>query len=245
MNNKNIFLISVLISIAILSCKKDKPIPDITTGLVAYFPLNGSAFDSINDISGTIHSVVSTKNRNNKIGMAMIFNRADTSFIDFGDNANYSFSNNQFTINCWVYPTDTLYSGAILSKRSPGGPFEYSLDNHFNHAVFNFDNWSDSGSGSIYGIDPLSSSVTVKLNQWHMITYVADGSSLKVYSDGDLQSGVDNFNAGKFFSDTNTSLMFGVGGGWGVNYYFSGSLDDIKFYNRVLTDEQLKYLFQK
>ena len=78
-----------------------------------------------------------------------------------------------------------------------------------------------------------------------MITYVADGASLKVYSDGELQSGIDNFNSGKFFSDTDTHLMFGVGGGWGVNYYFTGSIDDVKFYNRVLTEEQVKYLFQK
>ena len=245
MIHKKLFSAAVIISVALFSCKKDKPVPDIKSGMVAYFPLNGSAFDSINNISGIAHAVTPVANRKNSSGMAIHFDRADTSFIDFGDHANYSFTNNQFTINCWVNTTDTSFSGTILSKRTPNGPYEYSLDNHFNHAVFNLDNWPADGSGCVYGVDPLSASAEVKLNEWHMITYVTDGSSLKVYIDGVLQSGTDNYNAGKNFSDTNAPLMFGVGGGWGVNYYFTGSLDDVKFYNRVLTEEQIKYLFQK
>ena len=245
MHFRKIFLLTVFSSTIFFSCRKDKVIPDITTGIVASFSLNGNAVDSVNNISGTIHSVVATKNRFNQENTAMKFSSTDSSFIDFGDHANYSFTSNEFTINCWVKVEDTISSGAILSKRGSFGPFEYSLDNHFAHAVFNLDNWSPDGNGSVYGADPLKSSATMKLNSWQMITYVADGSSLKVYADGVLNSEVDSHNATKFFGDTDAPLTLGVGGGFGVNYYFSGSIDDVKFFNRALTEEQVKYLFQK
>lgn len=245
MHFRKIFLLAVFSSAFFFSCRKDKVIPDITAGMVASFSLNGGAFDSLNNITGNSHTVVATKNRFNHENEAMKFTSTDSSFIDFGDHANYSFPSNQFTINCWVKVEDTISAGAILSKRGAGGPFEYSLDNHFSHAVFNLDNWSPDGNGCVYGVDPLKSSASLKLNAWQMITYVADGSSLKVYADGVLNSEVDAHIANKFFGDTDAPLMFGVGGGWGVNYYFSGSIDDVKFYNRALTEEQVKYLFQK
>ncbi len=244
MKLKSLFVL-LIFSIQSFSCKKDKPLPDIANGLVAFFPLNGVAYDSVNNAYGIIHSVTSTKNRNNINGMAMNFSRTDSSFINFNDHINYSLISKVFTINCWVNPIDSIETGAVLSKRNPGGPFEYSLDNHFSHSVFNFDNWPYDGNGSVYGIDPLKASSTLKLNEWHMITYVADGSSLKVYTDGILQTGIDNYNAGKDFNDTDAPFMIGVGGPWGVNFYFNGAIDDVKIYNRVLSEEQVKYLMQK
>ncbi|MEI7802249.1 MAG: hypothetical protein WCI97_06375, partial [Bacteroidota bacterium] len=63
MIHKKLFSAAVIISVALFSCKKDKPVPDITSGMVAYFPLNGSAFDSINNISGIAHAVTPVANR--------------------------------------------------------------------------------------------------------------------------------------------------------------------------------------
>ena len=244
MKLKPLFIL-LIFSIQFFSCKKDKPMPDIATGLVAFFPLNGSAYDSVNNIYGIIHSVTSTKNSNYKDGMAMSFSRSDSSFINFHDHVNYSLTSKVFTINCWLNPTDSFEKGAVISKRNAGGPFEYSLDNHFSNSVFNFDNWPYDGSGSVYGIDPLKASAVLKLNEWHMITYVADGSSMGVYIDGIQQSGIDNYNSGKDFNDTDAPFMIGVGGPWGVNFYFNGAIDDVKIYNRVLSVEQVKYLLKK
>jgi len=245
MIHKNIFLTTILISTLFFSCKKDKPLPDISSGLVAFFPLNGMAFDSINNIFGINHKATSIKNRAEIEGMAMNFYRVDTAFLNFGDHSNYSLISNQFTINCWVCPVDSFYSGSILSKRNPWGPFEYSLDNHFSHSVFNFDNWPSDGNGTVYGVDPLNASSYLKLNEWHMLSFIADGSTLRVYSDGILEEGIDDRNMSRSFNDTDAPLMIGVGGGFGVNYYFNGGIDDVRIYNRVLTEDQIKYLLEK
>lgn len=242
---KKIIFVAIFSFIVILGCKRDKPFPDISSGLVAFFPLNGMAIDSINNVYGINHKATSIKNRAEIEGKAMNFYRVDTAFINFGDHLNYSLISNQFTINCWVCPVDSFYSCSIFSKRNPWGPFEYSMDNHFSHSVFNFDNWPSDGNGTVYGIDPLSASSYLKLNEWHMISFIADGSTLRVYSDGILEEGIDDRNMSRSFNDTDAPLMIGVGGGFGVNYYFNGGIDDVRIYNRVLTEEQIKYLLEK
>jgi len=219
--------------------------PDISSGLVAYFPFDGSAIDSVNNLSGTIHEVTATENRRGVRETAMHFSRYNFSYIEFPNHFNYSFPNNIFTINCWVKVDDTDEVNSILSKRGYTGPFEYSLDSHFNNSFFNFDNWVSSGSGSVYGIDPLKSSVQIHLNEWHMITYIADGTWLTVYSDANPIFEADLHNSGFNFSDSDVPLQFGVGGGWGVNYFFNGSIDDVSFYNRPLNQTQLKYIYRK
>ena len=59
--------------------------------------------------------------------------------LNFGDLNLASITNAIFSISCWVNLEDTLKPCAILSKRSPYGGFEYSIDNHFrNKQFFNF-----------------------------------------------------------------------------------------------------------
>ncbi len=114
-------------------------------------------------------------------------------------------------MSCWVYISDSSKTLAVFSKRGTFGPFEYSLDNHFNHSVFNLDNWIEKGSTTVYGIDPLKASITVLLNSWHHIAFVADSLTLKVYFDGYLQSGIDTRILHK--SLTHTFAHFVIGNG--------------------------------
>jgi hypothetical protein len=100
----------------------------------------------------------------------------------------------------------------VLSKRNAFSPFEYSLDNHFNHQGFTLDNWVANGGGTIYGIDPLKASAPVLLNSWHHIVYVADGVELKCYNDGVIQSQTDIKTSATSFSQTAASLIIGNGG---------------------------------
>jgi hypothetical protein len=174
--------------------------------------------------------------------MAMYFSSADSSYIDFGDIPAASFTSNQFTISCWVQVSDTSHVGAILSKRGLTGPWEYSLDNHFSRQVFNLDNWVDNGGTSVYGTDPLKASATISVNNWSHVAYVANGTNLVVYLNGVLQTGTDNYNTGLSFSHTSGHLVIGDGGGWAQNYFFNGTIDDIRMYNKALDATTIKYL---
>ncbi|MDB5282635.1 MAG: WD40-like repeat protein [Bacteroidota bacterium] len=206
-------------------------------------PLDGTAYDSVTHTTGTIHNAVAASDHHSQAGKAMMFNRADSSYIDFGDLDNASFTGNVFTISCWINVTDTSgQSLSVLSKRTPVGPYEYSLDNHFSHTVFDLDNWTAGGGTSIYGIDPLKASVPVQLNAWQHIAYVADSVSLKVYVNGTLQSGSDLYVQGLSFANTSAPLVIGDGGAFGKHLFFNGSIDDIRMYSRALDAKAVSYL---
>ncbi len=248
---KNIFPY-FLFSIIIFACKNDhslmpvEPLPDITSGLVVNISLDGNGFDSVSGNNAMeIKNVIPAINRRGEQGKAMQFSRNDSSFIDFGDLAGSSFPDNQFTVSCWVNVTDTLSPVCILSKRGINGPFEYSLDNHFNRRVFNFDNWIDNGGATVYGVDPLNASAKIELNTWQHIAFTADGAQLKAYLNGVLQQGIDNYQPNTFFSRTGAHFVIGNGGGWDRNYFFNGKIDDIRIYNYALDAETIKYLSQE
>lgn len=217
--------------------------PDIVTGKVIDITLDDSA--PIEAVSGTVgitHNTLPVSNRHNEPNKAMLFKAADSALVDFGDLEAASFTNHQFTISCWVHLTDTIKPCAILSKRSAFGGFEYSIDNHFKaRQYFSFDNWIESGSNTVYGIDPLNASAPVMLNSWQHIAFVASESQLQVYVNGVLQKGTDPRQSFSF-SNTNKHFVIGNGGGYGKNYFFNGAIDDIKIYNKALDFEAIKVL---
>jgi hypothetical protein len=241
---KQLFFLSLILIAA--SCTKKATLPDITSGLVIDIPLDDNIpLEKVTNITGIIDGVTPTYNRKNEANKAMLFNGADSTKIDFGAISNASFPNNEFTISCWVYVTDTSKTLAVLSKRNAFSPFEYSLDNHFNRQGFTLDNWVANGGGTIYGIDPLKASAPVLLNSWHHIVYVADGAELKCYNDGVIQSQTDIKTINTSFSQTAASLIIGNGGAYGKEHYFTGAIDDIKMYNRALSEDDVKELYNQ
>ena len=220
--------------------------PDLVTGLVAQIPLNNSANDVVSQTTGIMHHVTSVSNRHGSPGMAMSFSAADSSTIDFGDLPLVSFdATAQFTISCWVKVADTLSNMAILSKRDLTGPFEYCIDNHFNHNSFALDNWIGSGATSVYGLDPLKAVAPITPGVWQNLVYVADGNKLSLYVNGVLQSGTDQRNSGINFSNTSAQFVLGTGGGYGRNYYFNGAIDDVFIFNRALPLNAVQRLAQQ
>lgn len=234
--------------IFLFACTKENKnntsvLPDTVTGKVIDIALDGLVpTDIISNTIGITHNTLPATNRKNEPNKAMLFNATDSSLIDFGDLEAASFTNHQFTISCWVYLTDTSKPCAILSKRSAFGGFEYSIDNHFKaKQYFSFDNWIESGSNTVYGIDPLNASAPIILNSWQHIAYVGTDSQLRVYVNGVLQNGIDQRQAFSF-SNTNKHFVIGNGGGYGKNYFFNGAIDDIKIYNKALEIDAIKAL---
>jgi hypothetical protein len=82
------------------------------------------------------------------------------------------------------------------------------------------------------------------LNGWHMVSATADLDSLRFYVDGVMKKstglGVTSFGS--------TTYNFNICGG-GIfdptGNYFSGSIDDIRIYNRALTQIEIDMLFHE
>src|SRR5690242_14051439 len=121
------YLLALAIVTTLISCNEEDPdnMPDITTGLTANIPLDGTAVEAVNNVTGTIHNAVAATDRKNAPAKCMQFSAQDSAYINFGDLQSASFTNNIFTISVWTLASDTVGNRAVLSKRTPTGPFEY------------------------------------------------------------------------------------------------------------------------
>jgi len=229
--------------ILLAACDSKPPVYATINGLVVDIPFDGNPIENVSGVTGAVYRATYAADHHGNAGRAMYFNSADSATVDFGALPLASFdSTNQFTISCWVKVADTIGSIAVLSKRGVTGPWEYAIDNQFNHNGFILDNWTPNGITSVYGTDPLNAMAVITPGQWQHLAYVGDGTSLKVYVNGILQAGSDAHNAYYTFAPTAAHLVIGNGGGYGRNYYFNGCIDDIKMFNRALSAANIQTL---
>ena len=77
-------------------------------------------------------------------------------------------------------------------------------------------------------------------NTWHQGIVIYDGSALKIYVDGKLQT---NSNmAGSYTFTTPQIVLSFNNGNW---QYFNGQLDDVRIYNYPLTETQVQTLYNE
>ncbi len=241
MQKQIFFAVTVLLSL--YSCKPEKDVvPDLTRKLAAHFTLNEKAVDEVSGVEGVAIATTKGTNRFGESGKCFCFNKSDSSRIEFSDYDSWTLTES-FTISFWVKVKDTSGRIAVISKRSPFGPFEYSIDNFFYRNKMTFDNWIASGGGTVYGIDPMKAVGDIQLDKWQHFAFVGDGEKVIVFVDGERQSGSDERNQNIFFENTNAPLVIGNGGGWAGNYYFDGCIDDIRIYHRALDENTVKYLW--
>ena len=87
---------------------------------------------------------------------------------------------------------------------------------------------------------PNPTSANIPVNEWHQIafTYQKNSGLWKAFKDGTLT----NTNT-QLFNIANTDKEFIVGACMPDEYKIDASLDDIRIYNRVLTDQEVVMLY--
>jgi hypothetical protein len=83
-------------------------------------------------------------------------------------------------------------------------------------------------------------------NTWYHLVGVYNGGttadSIKLYLNGvRVDDGTDS--RGTFDSIPNTTAPFVIGATDPPNYYFAGKIDDVRVYNRTLSDAEVKQLY--
>jgi hypothetical protein len=209
------------------------PAQPISTNYIGYWPLDATSGTVAADLSGNgDNGVVSgaTWNSAGRINGCLSFN---------GVNSDVQITNrvdNDFTIEFWVKTKETAgtaqwNTGAgLVDGDYPG------LANDFGTALV--------GGSFAFGIGnpdtTILSSKAINDNNWHQCVATRQQATglIKIYVDGTLQnSGYENRNT----LNASSRLLFGAiasGGG-----YFNGSLDDIKIFNRTLSDGEVYALY--
>ena len=236
---KRFFLtLSFVLFVIPIGISQDLPSYVPTDGLLAYYPFNGNANDaSGNGNHGTVNGATLTTDRNNNADNAYVF---DNSNIEIPHQF-YSNGWNDYTINLWFLTSDkTVSSQAILNTIPHDGeglnfnhPHHINVFSHYKSSDLNIDNW-DIWNGNEF-------SINVENNIWYMISIIKHNDEYKYYINNQLIS--SSINA---LSAQNQLTGFTIGSITQENNNqenLLGKLDDIGFWNKALSQEEMKNLY--
>jgi hypothetical protein len=88
-----------------------------------------------------------------------------------------------------------------------------------------------------YSVEAISPEV-INADQWYYVAGTNDASNLKLYIDGQLK---DSASSTGFLGVNNIAK---IGGGPGSSLYFTGIIDDVRIYDRVLTAGEIEWLYK-
>lgn len=213
------------------------PLVDLNTGLVAYYPFNGNANDeSGNGNHGVVNGATLTLDRFGNENSAYSFE--NNSLIEVEDSPDFDFSSDSaYTITFYLKFNDLNTVGSILSKWGSSG----DEDDEWLFACQSSDNiWLSTNSSTNSYSQNTQSDFYILDNQWHKVVAVWDGKTTfqAVFIDDTIVASTEN--AVETIPNLTEPLRFGCSG----HYDFTEiKLDDIYFYNRALTSNEVHCLY--
>ncbi|MCE9528620.1 MAG: tandem-95 repeat protein [Planctomycetales bacterium] len=221
--------------------------PAVTVdGLMSWYRAEGNANDSADGNNGSFVSGATTA-ASGMVGSAFSFSSTNNR-VEIPDNSSLHLQ--AFTLDAWVYPTyvntgDTL-GGEIIAKQLNAGSSAVSVsilgpnypDHRFTFAV------------SLANGDQPSflSTSGFALNTWHHVAMTSNGTTVRGYVDGVLQSGSIGLSTSPIAYDLATPWTIGghPGGSFGfANHYYGdgGLIDEVGIYQRGLSTGDVQSIY--
>jgi len=216
-------------------CVKDTPITTLNDGLVAYYPFNGNANDeSGNGNNGVVNGATLSTDRFGNSGKAYSFDGNDDYIVCVNNNIpvysnqTVSFYAKFNSFRNWPDGSEFICLGSDAS--TSWGILEYSNGN----STKSMGRGCNGEGGSILNN-------VFSINTWCHYSFVTDFTLgiTKIYKNSILIGQTINGTVNGNCSQSN--LYFGVDI-YSFPEYFNGQLDEIRIYNRVLTQEEITYL---
>jgi Concanavalin A-like lectin/glucanases superfamily/Secretion system C-terminal sorting domain len=210
----------------------------LSNGLVAYYPFTGNA----NDVSGnnnnpSFNNATLTIDRFGTTNSAYHFNGTNN-YMRVANNPTINLSN-QMSITVWVKPTGfytgPCYNNILVMKGDADYlPGNYSL--RFSDALTGCTNPTTTQERFYDGNGPLALTPLVQLNQWYSVVSTYDGTTARIYVNCILRASV----AASISTFTNNfDLFFGHLNNVQYPYWLNGDLDEVRIYNRALTQAEV------
>ncbi len=200
---------------------------NLTTGLVAHYPLDGNTANSSNGRKGKFLEGAA-RYVPGPLGQAARFD--GKGFVDAGNVADFGFFD-KFSLAAWINPAGK-HGGTILSRMTDSDKAEgYSMVLEAGHIHVNLiKRWLDDAIR-------VQTEKPVSANHWHHVMVTYDGSRLaqgiKIYVDGELQKlkvNLDDLN-----QSFQTKEPFRIGHGGGPDSGFYGAIADVRVYDHVVS----------
>ncbi|MDP2668789.1 MAG: LamG domain-containing protein [bacterium] len=214
----------------------------LSKGLVGWWSFDGKDMAGVKayDRSGQGNDGTLTNgpaSAKGRIGQALNFDGADDS-ISTNISSIYDINGTSpITVSTWVKLTataatvDFLNIVTVSETASPSSTYDKQLALN-STGKFVFHVWDGASKDAI-------SDQANDMN-WHHLVGIFDGSSSYLYVDGNKQT--ITAIPSSTFNFTNPRIL--IGGKTGLNQYFSGSIDDVRVYNRALSGDEIKRLYK-
>ncbi|MBI2515195.1 fibronectin type III domain-containing protein [Candidatus Wolfebacteria bacterium] len=216
-----------------------------TNGLVGYWPLEEGSGTSTADLSGNGNTgtlaaspATPTWTTAGKIGNALSFDGSDD-YVNVPDNSSLK-PTSAITYAMWVYPRLASTFGVFFEKgdsTTAGYGAFVTSDNKFCFIV--------KTTTGTYAVG--NSTALYQVNQWQHVAVTYDSSGAKnIYVNGVNQTLTSSANCALTngsgdISQSTAALIFGAR--TANQYFFNGSIDEVRVYNRALAATEVAELY--
>jgi hypothetical protein len=203
-------------------------LPPLLQGLAAYYPFNGSANDeSGNGIHATVHGAVLTTDIAGKANMAYYFDGIDD-FMSTNGSTLLAISN-EATVGAWVKGTGSFNDIArVKTSEDDGFEIAISSDGTARASAYLGGAWVNA-----------TCSVSVNDDYWHYVVAVVKPNTLSLFVDGVFQSSA----LGSGSLNMSNAAILTIGRHPTNPMFFTGVIDDVRIYNRALTETEVQALY--
>lgn len=230
--------LSAIILLSNLSAQVPGYVP--SDGLVGWWPFNDNANDeSGGGLNGIVNNAVSVSDRLGNLNSAYLFNGTDAHIIvDDPNNGALDLQGLSFTISAWLTTSQTALASLVTKQNAaiPNESGDYNLD---------MEGLGRARMAMGYGVgqgDARVSSTSINDAQWHHVVAVYSPVAIELYIDGVLSTeGPSTISAPTSLSNSVQPLLFGMA--VPNTTPFNGTLDDIGFWNRALTTDEVAGLY--
>jgi hypothetical protein len=218
---------------------------DLEKGLVASYPFNGNANDeSGNGNHGTVNGATLTSDRFGNPDSAYSFNGNSITIEDGGD-LSFDARTEDYSVSVWVL-TRSLHEdpdpfSPILKDRLPspedtynsGDGISWSLTIDFFTQKFGVGIWDGTWHGLV-GKQP------VDLGIWYHVVFTVKSSAGYLFVNGELNDSMTwtITNSTKNYDGSTIGAELSL-----PQHFFDGKIDDIRIYNRALSESEIKALY--
>lgn len=184
---------------------------------------------SITSTGATTKTISVTTNTDNALNFD-----GTSDYVQVPDNNLFDFGTGSFTVEMWVRPTTTTGRMDLISKKNNSSPYEELglFINNNNDGKLTL--WTSQNSGGASNESFLISNSPLVVNKWNHIAVVRNGTTHQIYLNGVLDASAtlsarNIASAGDLFIGKNNT-----------SFYFSGSLDEIRFWNVARSSTQIQ-----
>ena len=208
-------------------------------GLVAYYKFNGDAKDSStygND--GAVQGVTLTADRHGNANSAFYFDGA--SHVEVPSSSSLNGVGKSVTCSVWIKPESwdsaqgewmpILCKGTSIPRN-----IDFQLSKSWGLEMISDTSYRQDGDPGAY----LALPQFPALNEWQMLTYTSDGSTVRFYLNGVC---IASTNC-TIESQANTYPLLIGKDPPGDLEYFKGAMDEVRIYNRALSDGEVYELY--